>query len=445
MHITRIPARFEEFPLPSSPVIDATVVVPTVRGTRLLKYGEHAYYFMDFLASKGFVVSIPYLDIVMPGLEQFRRALSRRGRLPSMFSCLFRKYHYGFNLLEQIMLMTVPHTVTDIGEGRYIINLWSWCGYLLVDSRTRQVTYHMLDDADGDHVLGTRQWFDPETRRLHAMSYSLADSFERIHDPTHPIAFRIWARNVDSGSTEEVWSGEMADYMHDLVVSSDQRYCVACELGMYRDNDNNTIPSRVLVAELGGARRHWTIDRFIVAAHAQFDPAEPDVIYFSNHNFQFEHTSLPKLIKQGSYSVKFNGPASIFKYRLADDGPKEIGIFTRPDFYRLTNMHVFHHQGRKVIAAMGFPDEVFLIDAEEMNFIRKIIVNDSSCPTLAQPGQMTLIGTIAPSPDGTKLFVQTTRSFQVIDMESGHCDFARDCGRHHSCFNHMHASKGGQT
>jgi hypothetical protein len=396
---------------------------------------------MDFRTSKGFAASIRYPDIVRPGLERFRRALSRYGRPPSMLACLFRKYHYGFNLLEQIMLMTVPHTVTEIGDGRYIINLWSWCGYLLVDCRTKEVAYHILDEADGDLVLGTRQWFDPKARMLYGMSYSLTDSFERVHDPTRPVAFRIWARNVDSGAKEEVWSGELADYMHDLVLSGDRRYCVACELGMYRDNDNHTIPSRVLVAELGGERRHWTIDRFIVAAHAQFDPAEPDMIYFSNHNFQFEHTSLHKLIKQGSYSVKFNGPASIFKYRLTPDGPDEVGVFTRPDFYRLTNMHVFFHRGRKVIAAMGFPDEVFLIDAGEMSFIRKLTVSDYPHMSVAHAGEMTLIGTIAPSPDGAKLFVQTTRSFQVVDIESGESDFARDCGRHHSCFNHMHVSK----
>jgi hypothetical protein len=51
-----------------------------------------------------------------------------------------------------------------------------------------------------------------------------------------------------------------------------------------------------------------------------------------------------------------------------------------------------------------------------------------------------LIGTIAPSPDGEKLFVQTTGSFQVIDIDSGKPDYIRDYFYRHICFNHMVAS-----
>lgn len=442
MRTSKIPVKIEEFSLPSATIMDATVVVPTVRSRWKLKYGEHAYYFMNFRASKGFSVSIRHLDIIRPGFERFKRAISMQGRSPSTLRCFSRRYHYEFSFLEQIILMTVPHTATDVGEGRYMINLWSYCGYLLVDCPTKSVTYHTLEDTDGAHVLGSQQWFDPDTRELYAMSYSLPDSFERIRDPRRPVSSRIFTHRIGSGATEEVWSGSMADYMHDIVVSRDRRYCVVCELGMYLDETNNIIPSRVLIVELDqGGQRQWTVDRFIVAAHAQFDPQDPDVIYFSNHNFQFEHSSLIKLLKQGSYAVRFRGPASVFKYRLTPAGPREIGVFTRPDFYRLTNMHVFNHRGRKVIAAMGFPDEVFLVDAEEMSYIRKIKVKDSPAPAHIHSGKAAVIGTIAPSPDGTKLFVQTTNSFQVVDVESGQPDYVRDCGRHHTCANHMLASR----
>ncbi len=206
---------------------------------------------------------------------------------------------------------------------------------------------------------------------------------------------------------------------------------------MYLDEDNNIVPSRVLIIDLDEKARQWRLDRFIVAAHAQFDPEDPHVIYFSNHNFQFEHSGLFKLMKKASYNVKFRGPASIFKYRLAPEGPREIGVFTQPDFYRLTNMHVFNHGGRKVIAAMGFPDEVFLVDAVDMRFIRKIKVSDFPAAARVNPANPAMIGTIAPSPDGTKLFVQTTKTFQVVDMESGQADYVRDCGCYHMCSNHM--------
>jgi hypothetical protein len=165
-------------------------------------------------------------------------------------------------------------------------------------------------------------------------------------------------------------------------------------------------------------------------------------VYFSNHNFQFEHSTMLDLLKRASYRVRFRGPASVFKYRLTPNGPKHLGVFTRSDFYRLTNMHAFRHRGRTVMAAMGFPDEVFLLDAGDMSFIRKLRVSDPRSTRRMFSRRPAMIGTIAPSPDGEKLFVQTTRSFQVVDVATGASACARDHVWNHSCSNHMLASPG---
>jgi hypothetical protein len=429
---TPIKSRFEEFDLPSSSRMDAVAVIPTERGSHLLKGQQHSYYFLNFRTAKGLRVDISHIDILRRGWSRLIRNMSGAAARPSVWRCLFRRYHYDFNLLEQLLLMTIPHTVTDLGDGRYAINLWSWFGYLLVDCRSRSVAWHGLDN-DGDHVLGSAQWFDPLARELYGMSYSLADSFARIGDPARPVSCRIFAEHLDSGAEREIWSGDAADYLHELVLSPNRRFCVTCELGMYRDDQGNTIPSKVLILDLAN-RTDWMLERFIVAAHAQFDPDESDVAYFSNHNFQFEHSTLLQLMKRGTYAVKFRGPASVFKYRLTPEGPREIGVFTRSDFYRLTNMHIFRHRGRKLIAAMGFPDEVFLIDTEQMEFVRKIQVK------ARHAGQPAMVGTIAPSPDGERLLAHTTDAFHVIDIASGEPELILNHDGYHTCSNHMLAS-----
>jgi len=439
MQTSRLTVKVAEFSLPASTAMDVSVAIPTVKGTWSLKYGEHAYYFMNFRTCRGFSVRIKHRDVILPGLARLKRAVAKQGKPVSMLRCFSPRYHYGFNLLEQVMLMTVPHTIVSVGGGRFIVNLWSWCGYLLVDSGSRAVTYHTIDEADEDLVLGSQQWFDPRTNDLYAMSYSLSDSFARINDPLRPVDFKIFKHNGESAATETVWSGKLADYMHDILINESRQYCVVCELGMYLDEKKDMVPSKVLIIDLKN-QKQWVLDRFIVAAHACFDPEDPNLVYFSNHNFEFQHSNIFQLMKNGAYSVKFRGPASVFKYELTPDGPREVGVFTQHDFLRLTNMHVFKHRGRKVIAAMGFPDVVFLIAADDMSFMRKIRVKDPVSLKHLYSKKPALIGTIAPSPDGEKLFVQTTGSFQVVDVSTGNPDFIRDYLFSHICFNHMLAS-----
>lgn len=439
MQTKKLTAKVEEFSLPASTFMDASVTIPTVKGKWYMKYGEHAYYFMNFRTLKGLRITINHLDIICPGWKRLRKAAKKQGKYVSVFRPLTLRYHYRFNILEQIMLMTVPHTVTAIGNGCFIVNLWSWCGYLVVDTVARMVTYHMMDELDQDSVLGSQQWFDPQTGELYAMSYSLSDSMGRIDDPARPVAFRIFKHRLEEKESETVWRGELSDYMHDILINESRQYCVVCELGMYKDEKKDIIPSKVMIIDIKN-NKQWVIERFIVAAHAFFDPDDPNVVYFSNHNFEFIHSNIIKLLGKGAYSVKFRGPASICKYELTSDGPREVGIFTQDDFFRLTNMHVFNHRGRKVIAAMGFPDVIFLIDAVCMSFIRKITVKDPVSLNRFYSKKPALIGTIAPSPDGEKLFVQTTGSFQVVDVNTGNPDYIRDYFFSHICFNHMASS-----
>lgn len=427
-----INTRFEEFNLPRSEALDSVVVIPTVRGSRLLKGTQHSYYFLDFRTLRGLRADIHHLDIIGPGWRRLVKAMDRGYTPASILRCLLSKGHYDFSFLEQLLLMTTPHTVTDLGRGHYIINLWSWFGYLEVDCAARSATFHMIE-GDDDQVLGSSQWFDRTTRELYGMSYSLSESFARIADPARSVSCRIFSRHLDTAAERTIWEGPGADYLHDIRLSPNGRFCVSCELGMYRDAGNKTYPSKVMIFDTV-TNRHWTLERFIVAAHACFDPDESDVVYFSNHNFQFEHSRVLELMKAGTYAVTFNGPATIFKYRLTPNGPQEIGSFTRSDFYRLTNMHVFHNQGQKLIAAMGFPDQVYLIDAQSMRFVRKI------CVKASKNGRPSMIGTIAPSPDGNKIFAHTTDAFHAIDIRTGTAELVLKHPGYHTCSNHMIAT-----
>lgn len=421
-----IPARFAEISLADAPQMEVTAVIPTTRGSHWFKSSQHSYYFLNFRSGRGWRVELSHRDILRPGWKQLLRAMSGG----SLWRALWGRHHYGFSLIEQLLLLTIPHTVTELDDGRFSISLWSWFGSLVVDCREKSVTWNWLEDDS--QVLGSAQWLDKQSGELWGMSYTLAESFARIADPSRSVASRIFARQPD-GAVSEVWQGQSADFLHEILLSPNRQYCLTCELGMYLDAEKNLLPSKVLILDLVNGRQ-WSLDRFSVAAHAAFDPDESDVVYFSNHNFQFEHSSIPQLMKRGTYAVRFRGPATVFRYRLTPEGPVEIGQFTQPDFFRLTNMHVFRHRGQKMLVAMGFPDEVFLIDAASMQFIRKIRVQPRHA------GNPPMVGTIVPTPDGEKLLAHTTEALHVIDIASGEAEFILNHSHYHTCSNHMIAT-----
>jgi hypothetical protein len=98
---------------------------------------------------------------------------------------------------------------------------------------------------------------------------------------------------------------------------------------------------------------------------------------------------------------------------------------------------VFNHRGQKILAAIGSPNYIFIVDANTMRFIKKVEVNHPKTLKHLYKNIPCIIGTISPSIDGEKIFIQTTRSFQVLDISSGKSEVILDYFFNHSSSNHM--------
>lgn len=431
-----IRARFTEFDLPELPDCDDLAIVPTVKGSAFLRYGKHAYYIYDFAARKAICVEIPHREIIAPGMALFLRSLGRENTWRSILGLLRERFHYGFSFIEQIMLMTVPHCITVPGDGRFLVNLWSFVGYIEIDRAAKTARYLRRAGQDTDSVLGSQQWVSRQSGEIYYITYSLPDSLRKITDIRHPVACKILKENPIGGATTLVWSGELSDYLHDILLNEAARYCVVCELGMFQDEAERTVPSKVLILDMISGNS-WIIEKFIVAAHAQFDPVDPDVIYFSNHNFKFVPGAFFKLLRDATYALEFTGPAAVYKYRLTSEGPVELGVFTDPELFRLTNFQVFMHRGARVIAAMGFPNFIYIACADTMQVIRKITLSNRKSWQHFFREPPCFIGTFSPSKDGENLYVQTTRSFQVIPVDGGEPICILPLFFNHTAANHM--------
>ena len=421
--------KIEEFNLPDSLQKDCAVVIPTVGATRWCNYGEHNYYFLNFKTLKGFKITLTHSEIIKPGFKKFTKSNYKNYKIFPKTRSLFQEYHYGFNFLEQIMLMTVPHTVTEICDGRFFINLWSYFGYIDIDCNTKEVFYRQLDDTHNDYVLGSQQVWDEENKSRYYMTYSLTDSMQKVKNVNNTVHCKVIKENSQH-ENNIIWEGEFTDYIHDMIIDKNNQYCIISELGMHKNSEGEMIPSEVLIIDMIN-QKEWKIGGFMVAAHAQFDPVETGIVYFSNHNFEFEHNNIFKALKNAMYKIHFKGAASVFKYRLTENGPQKVAEFTDPDFFRLTNFHVFNHRGQKILVAMGFPNYLYVADAETMEKIKRIEVNHPNSKISCS------IGTFSPSPDGEKLFVHTNGAFLEVDIETAQIEVVMDHKKVHSCSNHM--------
>ena len=204
---------------------------------------------------------------------------------------------------------------------------------------------------------------------------------------------------------------------------------------MYEGKNNSLRPSNVLVVDMEN-KKHWIIPNFQVSAHSPFDPVEPDLIYFSNHNFRFVHTNILKLLKNAIFSIDFKGPASVYKYSLKYNGPTEEDVFTEPDMFRMQNMHVFIHRNLKIIAGLAFPDQIFIANADSMKLIKKIKIYNRSNNNHILAKKRCSIGTFSPSIDGESLYVHTNKSFQIIDIETENVRYCHTYFFNKICPNH---------
>ena len=135
---------------------------------------------------------------------------------------LYFKIHYGFSFIEQMMYLTTPHSVTSLGDGRFVVSFMTYFGFLLVDCNNRTVKYHILEEDTKNSMMGNHTWYDSCSGELYYTTYSLNDSMNKCINPDYPVNCRIMKYKIENGSIDEVWSGLFSDYLHDINIDANK-------------------------------------------------------------------------------------------------------------------------------------------------------------------------------------------------------------------------------
>jgi len=427
-------ASFTDFSLPSSMERrEATVAIPVSDGM------QQRYFFLNLKTGKALTVKYPrraglttrdavaYLD----HLCSF--AARKDDKWFPKIRTMFRRYHNGISFIELLYKVLKPHGMTYIGDQRFLVSLWSASIYFVIDLKKRTIECQMLS-KERNEVFSTYQYFDDTEKETYFATQQGEDELHKhvAEDIGFDVPIMIKKYNWVTKDITEIWKGGFDTDTRYIALNKDKSYLGLVNFGDFFDEAGHLLPSKILILDMKN-KKEWRIDNagWSPSAHIDWDPVEPDVCYLSCHQGVIAPVdSRLKFYVEKVYKWRIFGPASVHKYRITSDGPQKLGVFTHPEVFRLTIHKVFVHRGRKILACTGFPNYIFIADADSLELIEKVQIKERS-------GEKSIVGSLYPSPDGEKICLITTRSFQMVDVESGRVDFAHDLGRIYDPFNHM--------
>jgi hypothetical protein len=434
METVKLHPKFTEFDLPADmQQQDATVAIPVSNGM------QQRYFFINMKTGKGLKVEFPKRKGLLT-IDSFRFlrhlltfVMNKNHKVLPRLRPFFRRYHNGISFPELLFKVSKPHGITYIGDQKFLVSLWSSSTFFVIDVKNKTMELQMLDKKR-DEVFSTYQYYEANNQETYFATQLGTDEWYK-HDKEaieYDVPVVIKKYNWHTKKVSELWKGIFDTDTHYIALNSDASYLGLVQFGDFFDENNTLLPSKILVLDLK-TNKEWWIDNtgWSPSAHIDWDPVEPDVCYLSCHNGVIVPVDNPlKFLYEKVYKWNIFGPASVHKYKITSQGPEKIGIFTHPEIFRLTIHKVFLHKKIPLIACTGFPNFIFIADATSMEFIRKVEIKETC-------GMNSVVGSLHPSPDGEKVFLITTRSFQIVDVACGKIDSIVDLGKINDPFNHM--------
>lgn len=351
------------------------------------------------------------------------------------------KFPYGQTESQWWEYCLAPHSYLPLENSLIQVGLNLFNRFLHIDFSSQCAK--LIDPEIGNEMLSTTNWFDKTTGELWFASWPVEGTARRILKPRENIRVTIWKSSLQKKSIDQVWQGDFSDSLHQLLLSSDRKFLVLTELGLYSEENvsaesenqkrsvekhkrrRELISSRILILNLKTGEE-WRLP-ITTAGHVEFDPDHQDVCYVSCHNI-------------GLIGVKVGvfGAGVVKKLRLGKNGPEVAGEFTHPDFHRITTHIVFRHRGKTLIGVSGYPDKVFLIDAASMKLFKIIeLEKGEKVDVLNSPHlcQQDSYG-IAASEDGEFVLAAGTGFISVASIEEGRFSIKKEIEGYdsRSCF-----------
>jgi hypothetical protein len=168
-------------------------------------------------------------------------------------------------------------------------------------------------------------------------------------------------------------------------------------------------PSRFVVTTPDGQS---TIHRVETAcpSHVDFDVEDPEVFFISCNN-----------ISKRQSSIVLHGPGAIERYEMDGERPCLTHRFYDPRLLRITTVTPFLSAGERLLAATGYPNELWIFDADDLSVRAVIELFEAEIRTppfiCGRNGKEPLY--LAPSEDGSQVILSGAGTAFVVSLVAG--------------------------
>lgn len=413
-------AKFRTVDFPSTRKLNSVLFYGCVR----TPIRSHIYFIIDLWHSKCHIVELSSLYTLTNFYKCLKAVKDNNYREYKTFPLARTLFQDGtYNLKQWALLVgsNLAHYSIFIGNKKFWIGNAGTPNALICDLEKQEVTSFTPTD-EGD-ILGPQVSFDPSSESVFFLSYDIKGPNQiGLVDPSFKNRFSIRRFDQRNDRIETLWEDRINCLLVDgFQVTRDQRFAIFSDLRFALDENNQFDPNSIYIVDLEKDRK-WEIPDLKASAHIQLDPDDPHVFYASEHQIGIivrdriteadeaknkEISLFAKLDFVTKQIGGFVGVASLFKYRITENGPVLLGTFNAgKDFVRATWHFVFKNRGRKFIGTISSP-HILVIDAETMQLHKKI-----------DTGIKPVYG-LQVSEDGEEFYCNSFFDFYVVDFESG--------------------------
>ncbi len=371
------------------------------------------------------------VDFIEKRIKSWSVSLPPCRKTNTLFKAHIKRYKPAYLRLRlPFMGLGIPHC-SHMSKTGYICASNGFYNYI-IDTHSNGVRIFPEDYLAAAPMHYSKQGnFSSDGAYWYFVRWPLTGWADLIDEKADSVPCQVGRVSLRELKEEVLLELDYQEETHEIACSPDDRYAVFCtfkqelcvpyprdsffssRLGYRLSHEAGIRPQQLVTMDLH-RRLHWLTGLPApVVGHHVFDPDDPAVFYSSAHNVVFHEMN-----------AFLEGPATLFKLKIADGSTSIEGRYSDDHFMRIFQHELFKYKSRTYIAVMSYPRYLYILSAADMSLYRRIEVSPAKAIVCRDGGSALcekskgIYFTVNASEDGRYVVMGSDADFLMFDMET---------------------------